>query len=153
MKASGPVRNSYTQEVDISHYIRRLGGVEYRVANNPGDYAAARKLIKEKNVEAPKLTFPTILAWKDGELLGLLGTYVKQSVPYLGPLVLKYPSRPFTGIRLLDSYDNVMRATGVEAYAIFVYKEEGDMQKWIELMPGAKLRATTDEGWHYIRRL
>lgn len=147
-------RNSINPTVAIV-FSKRYGGVEYRLAEGSGDFRKVRKFL-DANVEetVPRLSFPTIVAEKDGEIIGVCGTNIKQQTIFQGPLALKRDRpRRFTALRLIDAYDAVMRLAGISMYAVYVDRQNIPLkdlfQKTFEIEP----YASTDEGFYYLRKL
>ena len=94
---------------------------EYRMADGAGDYRRCHQLIKEEGWPEHEISFPNIMAIKDGELVGLLATHIVDKMIIAGPLVLKRGApRYWTLIRLIENYENVMRAAGVTRYIFAV---------------------------------
>lgn len=128
---------------------------DYRLARGPADYAKAHALIKEEGLEEHRLSFPTIMAWKDDELTGFLSTtYDKNNATLAGPLVLKSGARrSWTLIRLIDVYDSVMRNSGVKSYIFGVEKKNADWLQKIGQTFGLEPFAEKDGHWFYERKL
>lgn len=102
----------------------------YRLAASPRDYVAAHDLIKAEGVEQARLSFPTVMAWKDNELTGILSTYIDKNTIYAGPLVLKKGQRRlWTLIRLVETYEKVMRDMTIKSYFFSVDKAN---KEWLD---------------------
>lgn len=102
----------------------------YRLAASPRDYVAAHDLIKAEGVEQARLSFPTVMAWKDNELTGILSTYIDKNTIYAGPLVLKKGQRrSWTLIRLVETYEKVMRDMTIKSYFFSVDKAN---KEWLD---------------------
>lgn len=150
--------NAHSQPVPIwdtnTVSASRLGGVEYTVCNNPGAYALVRKFLKEQKVEAVRLTTPTIYAHKGDEIVGVIGTTIKNGSIWMGPLTLASDKRhPFIAIRLIDSYDNYMRAAGVTAYCIYLDKNSEKLVDRVKETMSLEPYAVNEDGWFFIRKL
>lgn len=103
---------------------------EYRLAASAHDYMQAHKLARENNHHFESFSFPTMMAWKNGELTGILATTIKDKMIIAGPLCLKSGQRrSWTLIRLIDAYDAIMRAAGIKSYIFAVENENRD---WID---------------------
>lgn len=103
---------------------------EYRLAASAHDYTQAHKLARENNHTFEQFSFPTLLAWKNGELTGMLATTIRDNMIVAGPLCLKEGQRrSFTLIRLIDNYDAVMRASGITSY---IFGVENSNRDWID---------------------
>lgn len=153
------METAHSQPVPIwdtnSGKASKLGGVQYTICTNPGAYALVRKFLKEQKVEAVRLTTPTIYAHKNDQIIGVIGTTIKQGIPWMGPLTLA-PDKlhTFVGLRLFDSYENYMRAVGVTSYCIFLDKTAENLAvRWLKDTMGVEPYASNDDGWFYIRKL
>lgn len=136
------------QNLDVS----RLGGVVYTVAASSHDFRECHELTAELRLDKPALTFPTILAHEDGELVGFLGTIKNPNMIMAGPLVLRTPRR-FVALRLIEAYDSLMRTAGVVTYTMFV--ANGDpLQDMIDKLAGSYEQIGQNaEGILFARRL
>lgn len=105
--------------------------VEYKVAVNPGDYARAHRLMKEYGGSKQKLTFPTILAVKDGEVVGLIGTRIYKDMIVAGPVVVRRTMGALGAIRLVEAYENAMRNMGIEWFIFWTDGEQSIIEKAI----------------------
>lgn len=125
----------------------------YTVAQSGQDYKKAHALIKEEGLDDAPLNFPTLLAWEDAKLVGVLGTDTTQKMIIAGPLVLRSDKkRVFTLLRLLEKYEDVMRACQITSYIFSV--EIGT--KWleeVETLTELKPYAEKDGRAFYVRNL
>lgn len=99
---------------------------DYRLAAGPADYAKAHALVRGEGWEEHELSFPTIMAIKDGELVGILATHIVNNTIMAGPLVIKSDGekrRLWTMIRLIELYENVMREAGIKQFIFAVPKD------------------------------
>lgn len=128
---------------------------DYRLARGPADYAKAHDLIKEEGLAEHRLSFPTVMAWKDGEVTAVLSTtYDRNNTTIAGPLVLKSGARrSWTLIRLIDVYDSVMRSAGMKSYIFSVEKKNVEWLEKIEQTFDIKPFAEKDGNWFYERKL
>lgn len=102
----------------------------YRLAASSRDYAAAHDLIKAEGLEQARLSFPTMMAWKDNELTGVLSTYIDKNTIYAGPLVLKKGQRrSWTLIRLVENYERVMREMKIKQ---FIFSVDKANKEWLD---------------------
>jgi|SRR4249919_3225221 hypothetical protein len=127
----------------------------YRLAKNPGDYAAAHALLRAEGYPKQKLQFPTVMAFDaDFKAVGVAATRIEDEMIVMGPLCLKSDRRrPRTAIRLIDLYDIAMRGMGITSYIFHI--EQGNL--WEKLvnkaMPDLTPYAMRDGINYYIRRL
>lgn len=103
----------------------------YKIAETAMDYTKAHALIRNEGQNDDfQLSFPTILAMEDDEVVGVLGTNVTQKYILAGPLVLKSDrKRSFTIIRLVELYDATMRAAGIRS---FIFATDLSNTRWLE---------------------
>lgn len=108
---------------------------DYKLVSGSRDYEKARKFYASEGMEHGKLSFPTVLALEEDEVIGALSTRAKDKKRGLivaGPLAVRWDRPRFmTVIRLVDAYDNVMRAAGVASYIHFV---ERNNEKWLDFV-------------------
>lgn len=104
---------------------------EYYLARTSQDYKACHDLVQEEGLEEHQLSFPTIMAIKDGELTGFLSTNISKKQIVAGPLVIKSGARRYwTLIRLIERYENVMRHTGITE---FIFSVDAKMSEaWLD---------------------
>lgn len=127
---------------------------EYRLAASGADYAKAHELVRAEGLPDHELSYPTILAVKDGELTGLLSTHIQKNMIIAGPMVLRSGApRYWTLIRLIETYENVMRSAGISAFVFSV--DEATSAKWLEKVDwfGLKPYADQDGRKFYVRNL
>ena len=104
----------------------------YRLAHSPKDYAACRALLREQG-EDVRLSFPTVMAEREGAVVGFCATQPRKDAVVAGPLVVAkdLPRPGITIIRLGEAYENVMRAAGVKVYWFHV---EPHMTEWADIL-------------------
>jgi len=104
---------------------------KYKIAESSADYKKAHALVKDVGIEGEfQLSFPTILAVEDDEIVGVLGTNIEQDYILAGPLALKKDKkRSFTILRLVELYDFTMREAGIRSY---LFCTELGNTKWLE---------------------
>lgn len=128
--------------------------IEYRRAANSHDYKLAHELMRREGVPKDTLGFPTMLAFEDGELIGMCATTIKNSMIVAGPLTLRSDRRrAFTALQLCVKYEEDLKSLGIISY-IFSAEYGGIMQKAIDrYMAGMKPYADDGKNRFYIRRL
>jgi hypothetical protein len=128
--------------------------IEYRRALNSHDYKLCHELMRMENIPKDTLGFPTMMAFEDGELIGMCATTIKNEMIVAGPLTVRSDRRrAFTALQLCVKYEEDLKSLGIVSY-IFSAEYGGIMQKAIDrYMHGMKPYA--DDGKHkfYIRRL
>jgi hypothetical protein len=125
----------------------------YRLAKNPGEYAAAHALLKAEGFEKQELRFPTILALDEGDVVGLISTHIQDKMIIAGPLCLKSDRRRArAAIRLIDLYDIAMRGMGITSY-IFHTETDSILDKSAQKMGIGEFYAERNGVRFYVKRL
>ena len=95
-----------------------IGTTQFRVASTEADYDDCMDLIAENGWPVGyQLLHPTIMAERDGYLIGMIGTRVSrwpEDEPFLaGPLAIRTDmKRPVLAYKLLVQYERAMRTLG-----------------------------------------
>lgn len=94
---------------------------KYRLAASPRDYQKCRALFIENHGAEPlrSFSFPTVVAERAGEIVGFLSTWDQKTALIAGPLEVKGGKNMFMFIRLIEAYENVLRAAGVKRFLFF----------------------------------
>lgn len=101
----------------------------YRLADNPSDYRACHAILRANNQPKWTLHWPTVVAERDGKIIGFLATNKSNWCHLVGPLELAQPSHFITAIRLLEAYENLMRFLSVTSYCFFIERKN---DKWLQ---------------------
>lgn len=132
-----------------------LVAVQYRVADNPGAYKAARDFLRAEKVKFKQLNFPTVVGWENGEVVAVLGTDTSQKMVVAGPLHVKQSDKKrwWPIIRIIEYYDDFMKNAGIKSYLFSCEKTNrvwlDYIQRTYELDPYA-----ADADWFYfIKRI
>jgi hypothetical protein len=120
----------------------------YRLAATPADYGRCRLLIGA----AKPLRFPTVMAERDGVLVGVLGTeaaYPDKIVA--GPLVVSaaIPNPAFLTVRLIDAYETELRRAGVKAYLFCTGLDNHRFVRWIQALGGREVSQCEGYRWYW----
>ena len=121
----------------------------YRLATTPADYRKCRALVRSF-AEPKPMTFPTVMAVRDGRVIGVLGTQSRNDMVVAGPFVLAHKS-PFVVLHLLDAYDLVMRRAGIVAYHFYIDPGNAHWQSQVERL-GFVAWAKDELGGAWYRR-
>lgn len=101
----------------------------YRIASAGSDYRACHAINKALGKPGKPLHFPTVVAERDGKILGYLSTHREVTWCLMaGPLEVLTPS-PFMSMRLIEAYESVLKAVGITRYCFAIDKGQ---QGWIE---------------------
>lgn len=127
-----------------AHTIYRLAVIE--------DLPACNAILEAQFGQSWPLGFPTVVAERDGEILGLLSTNTECNWALMaGPLALKRPSF-ITVMRLCEAYEVVLRKMGVTRYCFFISVWNN---KWIRQATeiGCKVIRSNDKNLFFERLL
>lgn len=89
----------------------------YFLATTPQHYKNARVFMKDDLDDNDHLSFPTIIAERDDEVIGVLSTRPTKNMIIAGPIRIDVKGNPtFTLIRLVDCYEFILRKAGITSY-------------------------------------
>jgi hypothetical protein len=114
---------------------------EYRLANEQD----LQQLYDTFDIPC-KLGWPTVVAVRGNKLLGFLSTQERDEAVVAGPLMVncrKGKSKAFVCLRLVEAYDNLMRAMGIRKYLFHVAKDE--TPAWVRQVDEAGIYAIINE--------
>lgn len=94
----------------------------YRLARPGGEYNTLYKLMEREGLARSKLGWPTVVAERDGEIIGFLSTHTDGDLILAGPLVIRGGRNPFTFVRLAEAYENMLRLASIRLYFFNVEK-------------------------------
>ena len=95
--------------------------VEFRVASSDADYALADRLTAKVGEKRVMLSFPTVMAFDEDELIGFIGTRIEKKLVVAGPLIMiPEQRRIFTALRLCEVYESVLRNIGLTSVIFHV---------------------------------
>ena len=118
----------------------------YRLASPGGEfnklYAMGKRVLGH---EIGRLRWPTIVAERDGVVVGFLGTLKHDEVVLAGPLVIDLPSRMFVAMRLMEAYERLRRITGVMPILFVVKRDNARWLEHIQILGGIRLFETPDD--------
>jgi hypothetical protein len=92
----------------------------YRLAHSPQDYQRCHQLLKDQGIESDRLSWPTIVALRENELIGCLGTIPSDKAIIAGPIVATSRHPFVTLLRLCEAYERVLWQAGVRSYCFGV---------------------------------
>ena len=126
----------------------------FKVAENAGDYRSVRKLVKSVDMESARSSFPTVMAFEDEKLVGVLCTDTSQDMIVAGPLAMATDRRrPLLALRLCENYEHALKNLGIVSYIMAVTRGSL-LHKAIErYTPDMQPYASEGEQDFYVRRL
>lgn len=90
----------------------------YRLATSPADYRKCHALMRASNPTSgntPKLGYPTVVAEKDGTVVGFISTVRHPKLIVAGPV---HAPNGIIALRLFEAYENFLWHAGVRGYLI-----------------------------------
>lgn len=94
----------------------RPSSTSYRLARPGGEYNKLYAMMQRNGFPKLPLGWPVVVAERDGEVIGFLGTKKSDETFEAGPLVIDGGSNPFLFIRLVEAYENALRICRIRAY-------------------------------------
>jgi len=126
--------------------LKKVMKTEYKVAETDKDFEGCRKLIDGDEQLSP----PTVMAVRNGEVIGLISTSCGKDSIFAAPMV---SNSVFTSIGLYELYEKVLRKLGVDHYLFTVEKVNKRMIEAVERLFNIKPFGGTDEFLFYARRI
>lgn len=130
------------QPRDTIFQIVRPGGAFNKL------YAFAKRL--GQPLPTGMLNWPTVVAKRDGKVIGFLSTLPVQGAIFAGPLMLEKPSM-LTTIRLGEAYEVVLRMAGVNTYFHLVSQDQPEYIAMLERL--GYTRIGVDENQVIMKRV
>lgn len=123
--------------------------VDFRLADEE-TLEQAERLMESEGLEDASVGYPVVIAVDEDEVVGFLGTHIKDDYIIAGPLVLKTDRRrPFTAIRLGEVYEAVLRSIGITHYILW-FEEDSNLDKYFRSI-GLNPYAISDGKSFYFR--
>lgn len=108
----------------------------YRLAG-PQDYPKAHAFLRAQGADDGRLSWPTVLAWRGEEIIGVLSRVAHKKAVIAGPLVVAGARPLMTIIRLVEAWERVMWRLGTTEYFFGVDLTTG--KAWLRLLDKAGL--------------
>ena len=127
---------------------------KYTLAASPSDYRRCRALwaTRPDLGEPEPIAFPTVMAMREGELVGFLGSHPKKDMLVAGPMIVK-PGHSVVVLRLNLAYENFLRSAGAAFYYFTIPDSDPGYQKMAETVLDIKAYAHQDGLKAYRRDL
>lgn len=126
----------------------------YLLALRPHHYKIAHRFAaKEGAAMRERFQYPTILAMRDGQPVGLLSTAIQRGRIVASGLVLaKALRRPLiTAIRLIECYERVLSAAGVQVYVFGLSGQHTPLQRYLARLGIHPYHADETASWYQRR--
>ena len=113
--------------------MTNLYGTDYKVVSNPAHYRACHKFLRDNKVKPVKLTYPTLVAERKGEIVGIMGTLRSDKAVIAGPVYVSIPNSmvPF---RLIQTYELFLKSQGIKK---FIFSVDTYNHKWLNMIERA----------------
>ena len=111
-------------------------------------WAANAKLFGEPR----NLSWPTVVAERNGKILGFMSTNAAKKFLLAGPLIIGKDCHAITVIRLVEAYEVVLKMAKVTSYWFHVEQKN---KNWIKLIHklGVKEKEKSETGLWFERKL
>jgi len=98
---------------------------QYMLASTTEDYTKCVQFLDDHSVKHNELAHPTIMALRGDEVVALLSTISLRDAVVAGPMHVGVEGNPsFVLIRLVESYENILRLSHVTMYNFYVLKTD-----------------------------
>lgn len=95
-----------------------------------------------------QLGWPTVIAERNGKILGFISTWPKAKLITAGPLILAANSHPIVAVRLIEAYENILRVSGVTTYFFHIESENKDWMDFAERLGVMPFEETRSGQWY-----
>lgn len=121
----------------------------YRIAGNPADYRACHALLRDLGRNEMRMSFPTVMALEDKQLVGFLATFPSDDAVMTGPIAVREGhNRGWIAIKLFDAYETMLRFIGVKKYLIQISKSNMSLVRSVDrLFEQEPVAESEDEVW------
>lgn len=128
------------------------GNTTFHVACSEDDYEDCMDLVRACGwPDGYRLQHPTIMAIRDGDLVGMIGTRLVGDCPLAGPLaLLPGVKRPVLAFRLLVQYEAALRSMGISEIVFDVDIGSAMERAVLKAQPHMKPFLTEQGRNHYV---
>jgi hypothetical protein len=125
----------------------------YRLAKTTKDFQRCHALLAAQDIDAGRLSWPTVMALRNDELIGMLSRIPSDKAVIAGPLAVTGKHPLLTIIRLVEGFDVMLWHVGIRVYHFGV--DVNAHKPWINLLDklGFQPYTVTEEAAWYRRRL
>lgn len=124
-----------------------------RLVNPGGEWNRLYAMAKRAGGKVHKgdFAFPTVVAVRNGEIVGFVATQPNPDAVVAGPLVIDGGPNIFIFLRLAEGYENVLRLAGVKTYLHVIDKGRDEHVQMMERL-GFVRWGLTEDGDTLMRR-
>jgi hypothetical protein len=99
-----------------------LGDTDYSLARSSKDYREANEFLKDCEIEYTGLSFPTIIARRKKDVIGVISTIKGEPRVTMGPLHIDIGegNKIYTSIRMMSCYDGILKEAGITRYWFWI---------------------------------
>ena len=119
---------------------------QYKIATTYNEYKDCHSLLEEDE----ELFYPTVMAIRDGKVIGMISTANGEKSLFAKSMVA---NSIFTSIGLYELYDKTLSNLGVEHYLFSVSSDNDKMINAVEKLFKVKPYTEIDGQLWYVRRL
>lgn len=107
---------------------------DYRIARAKEDYAISAEFLGKA---ADEIMFPTVVAVRDGRIVGAVATHNRDDMVVAGPLRVdeSIPNKAVLALKLSEEYERVMAALEVREFLFSVYRDNERYLRALERLP------------------
>ncbi len=109
-------------------------GTDYELVKTAKEYSLCKEFLERNNITyGGKLSFPTIIARRGPEVIGVMGTHPTRNYILVEPIFanVQENNQSFVVMRLVQVYEGVLQIAGVSRYR---FRFEQDDTKWISII-------------------
>jgi hypothetical protein len=125
----------------------------YRLAKTTRDFQRCHALLASQGMESSRLSWPTVMALRHDELIGMLSRIPSDKAVIAGPLAVTGRHPLLTIIRLVEGFDVMLWNAGIKVYHFGV--DVNAHKPWVNLLSKLGFEPYTQDeqaAW-YRRRL
>lgn len=127
----------------------------YMVARTEDDYKRVQAFLRGTEFEGVNITYPTMMAFRKGKLVGVLGTYPSEQAVIAGPLLVRASKgeTPWVTLRLAECYEAYLWTLGITQYVFTVSKKNKKQISILHRMGLEPYASTVKNNLWYMRYL
>lgn len=125
----------------------------YLILSSSKDRKEAERFLADSSVQFSDLKFPTVIARRNGSVIGVMGTIPNDKAILAGPVHVQVNGNPSFVLKdLVTAYENVLKAAGVTMYNFFIAEDNDKFLNVFAKLPKLYDRYAIEEGRVWFRR-